>query len=77
VQEAEVIRGIAQRGIAMLGTAHGTNLLSIMRNKELVTLVGGMQVRQAATRVRQVTYNCFPLMSLALVSFKEACLAGS
>jgi stage III sporulation protein SpoIIIAA len=44
-----VIRGISQRGIAMVGTAHGTDLLSIMRNKELVTLVGGVQVRYGKT----------------------------
>ena len=40
--EVAAVRGIAQRGIAMVGTAHGTDLSSLIANPDLNSLVGGI-----------------------------------
>lgn len=40
--EAAAVRGIAQRGVVMLGTAHGTDLSSLMANPDLNSLIGGI-----------------------------------
>ncbi len=40
--EAAAVRGIAQRGVAMIGTAHGTDLRSLIANPDLNSLVGGI-----------------------------------
>lgn len=40
--EAAAVRGIAQRGVAMVGTAHGTDLSSLLANPDLNSLVGGI-----------------------------------
>ena len=40
--EAAAVRGIAQRGVAMVGTAHGTDLSSLMANPDLNSLIGGI-----------------------------------
>lgn len=40
--EAAAVRGIAQRGIAMVGTAHGTDLSSLIANPDLNSLIGGV-----------------------------------
>eukprot|EP00798_Chlamydomonas_sp_ICE-L_P011096 gene11096-18711_t len=45
-KEVEAVNDISQRGVLMVGTAHGTTLTSLLKNKALVPLVGG---------VRQVT----------------------
>eukprot|EP00798_Chlamydomonas_sp_ICE-L_P011092 gene11092-18706_t len=45
-KEVEAVNDIAQRGVLMVGTAHGTTLTSLLKNKALVPLIGG---------VRQVT----------------------
>ena len=40
--EAAAVRGIAQRGVAMVGTAHGTDLSSLLANPDLNSLIGGV-----------------------------------
>jgi len=40
--EAAAVRGIAQRGVVMVGTAHGTDLSSLMANPDLNSLIGGI-----------------------------------
>ena len=42
---------IAQRGVAMVGTAHGASLHSLIRNPSLVPLLGGIQVMRGAVLV--------------------------
>ncbi|KAL4531564.1 hypothetical protein Ndes2526B_g04327 [Nannochloris sp. 'desiccata'] len=41
--EVAAAKTIAQRGVALVGTAHGTSLDSILKNPELNPLVGGIQ----------------------------------
>jgi hypothetical protein len=41
--EVAAARSIAQRGVALVGTAHGTSLESILKNPEMNPLVGGLQ----------------------------------
>jgi hypothetical protein len=36
------VRSIAQRGVMVVGTAHGSSLGELLRNPELVPLVGGV-----------------------------------
>ena len=40
--EAAAVRGIARRGVAMVGTAHGTDLSSLLANPDLNSLIGGV-----------------------------------
>ena len=40
--EVAAVKGIAQRGIVMVGTAHGTSLEALIINPELNPLVGGV-----------------------------------
>lgn len=42
LQEVEAVRTIAQRGVLMVGTAHGTDIHSLMKNPELCPLLGGI-----------------------------------
>jgi stage III sporulation protein SpoIIIAA len=52
--EVAAAKTIAQRGVALVGTAHGTCLDSILKNPELNPLVGGIQaVILGDTTVRQ------------------------
>jgi stage III sporulation protein SpoIIIAA len=41
-QEVEAARTIAERGVVLVGTAHGNNLSNLMRNPVLRPLVGGV-----------------------------------
>ncbi|KAG1653859.1 hypothetical protein FOA52_007563 [Chlamydomonas sp. UWO 241] len=43
LQEVRAIRTISQRGVIAVGTAHGTNLSSLLNNHELSDLVGGIE----------------------------------
>lgn len=45
-QEVAAARTISQRGVSMIATAHGSRLEDLLRNPELVSLCGGVQVRQ-------------------------------
>lgn len=55
----EAARTITQRGVAMVGTAHGLSLRSLLKNPTLRPLIGGVQAvilsadeaRQRAARV--------------------------
>ncbi|KAG1668902.1 hypothetical protein FOA52_016071 [Chlamydomonas sp. UWO 241] len=42
-KEVSVIRTISQRGVITVGTAHGTDLSSLLNNHELSDLVGGIE----------------------------------
>ncbi|MCW5881171.1 MAG: AAA family ATPase [Anaerolineae bacterium] len=42
-QEAEAARTIAERGVQLIGTAHGQTLANLMNNPTLADLVGGIQ----------------------------------
>ena len=41
--EAEAARTIAERGVQLIGTAHGNNLENLMMNPTLADLIGGIQ----------------------------------
>jgi stage III sporulation protein SpoIIIAA len=43
--EALAASTIAQRGVQLVGTAHGTTIESIMKNPYLQILVGGIEVQ--------------------------------
>jgi stage III sporulation protein SpoIIIAA len=45
LQEVDAVRSISQRGVAVIGTAHGIDLKSLMSNPVLVPLLGGIKVR--------------------------------
>jgi hypothetical protein len=42
LQEVAAARTIAERGVVLIGTAHGNNLSNMLRNPELRPLVGGV-----------------------------------
>lgn len=42
LQEVAAARTIAERGVVLIGTAHGNNLSNLLRNPELRPLVGGV-----------------------------------
>jgi stage III sporulation protein SpoIIIAA len=42
-KEVAAARTICERGVLLIGTAHGISLSSLLRNPELRPLVGGMQ----------------------------------
>jgi stage III sporulation protein SpoIIIAA len=42
-QEVAAARTICERGVLLVGTAHGSSLGSLLRNPELRPLVGGVQ----------------------------------
>jgi stage III sporulation protein SpoIIIAA len=42
LQEVQAVRDIVQRGVLMVGTAHGTDLQSLLDNPNLSDLVGGV-----------------------------------
>ena len=44
-QEVGAVSTISQRGVSLVGTAHGHDLHSIMQNPVLMSLVGGIEVR--------------------------------
>jgi stage III sporulation protein SpoIIIAA len=41
-QEVAAARTISQRGVLLVGTAHGTCLANVLQNPELQPLVGGV-----------------------------------
>ena len=41
-EEVRAVKSVAQRGVMMVGTAHGTSLSSLIGNPELNALVGGV-----------------------------------
>ena len=41
-EEVRAVKSIAQRGVMLVGTAHGVSLSSLISNPELNTLVGGV-----------------------------------
>ena len=41
-EEVRAVKSIAQRGVMLVGTAHGVSLSSLIGNPELNTLVGGV-----------------------------------
>lgn len=43
VREVSAAKTIAQRGVVLVGTAHGTSLETLLKNPELNSLVGGLQ----------------------------------
>lgn len=42
MQEVSAARTIAERGVVLIGTAHGNNLSNLIRNPVLRPLVGGV-----------------------------------
>lgn len=42
-EEVNAARTISQRGVSMVATAHGISLSSLMKNPDLVPLIGGIQ----------------------------------
>lgn len=43
MEEAQAARTIAERGVMLIGTAHGNALDNLLKNPTLVDLVGGIQ----------------------------------
>ena len=72
--EAAAVRGIAQRGVAMVGTAHGTDLSSLLANPDLNSLVGGIhQVTLGDTEARSV-FACCRMCQYRLSAVRLHCL---
>ncbi len=69
--EAAAVRGIAQRGVVMVGTAHGTDLSSLMANPDLNSLIGGIhQVTLSDAEAKWVLHlQClFPMCSVIMLT---------
>jgi stage III sporulation protein SpoIIIAA len=67
-QEVEAARDITQRGVQLIGTAHGSNLQQIISNRELNGLVGGVHTVTLSgedMRSRGVTTKTVPERSSA------------
>lgn len=68
LQEVEAARTIAERGVVLIGTAHGNSLSNLMRNPVLRPLVGGMQAvtlgdemarrTNSSVKVRHAFWGC-------------------
>ena len=41
-QEVLAVRSIVQRGVSLIGTAHGSDISSLLRNPDLIGLMGGV-----------------------------------
>ena len=56
------MRDIAQRGVVMVGTAHGTDIHSLLNNHELSDLIGGVSSvtigDTVASKTRSVNQSC-------------------
>lgn len=42
LKEAEAIKAVGHRGAVMVATAHGTSIRDLVKNPDLVQLVGGI-----------------------------------
>ena len=58
--EVRAVKSIAQRGVMLVGTAHGVSLSSLIGNPELNALVGG--VHQVVVGDMQAKYVLVPVM---------------
>ena len=43
-QEVLAVRSIVQRGVSLIGTAHGSDISSLRRNPDLCGLMGGVSI---------------------------------
>lgn len=59
-KEVAAVRTIAQRGVGIIGTAHGTNLSSLLSNPDLVDLVGGLKSVTLGDAEARIRANNFP-----------------
>lgn len=69
-QEAAAVRGSAQRGVVLIGTAHGVALANLVANPDLNSLVGGTQAVMLGddmARRAAPTFVSFALRGLRLV----------
>jgi stage III sporulation protein SpoIIIAA len=57
VQEVSAARTIAERGVVLVGTAHGNNLSNLIRNPELRPLVGGVSTVTLGDEMAQKMNN--------------------
>ncbi len=62
-EEVRAVKSIAQRGVMLVGTAHGVSLSSLITNPELNTLVGG--VHQVVIGDKLARFVLTPASSLA------------
>ena len=60
-KEVATVRSISQRGVIMVGTAHGTSLSSLLKNPEMNALVGGVHAvvqGDQAARMSKCVWTC-------------------
>ncbi len=65
LQEVEAARTIAERGVVLVGTAHGNNLSNLMRNPVLRPLVGGISAVTLGDELAAKTNNNVKVCLLA------------
>lgn len=69
--EAVAASTIAQRGVQLVGTAHGVTIESIIKNPSLQLLVGGIEVQ---TQLLLLSFSCLNRGSMIVVSVLFICL---
>jgi stage III sporulation protein SpoIIIAA len=57
LQEVAAARTICERGVLLIGTAHGSSLSSLLRNPELRPLVGGVEAVTLGDAEAKATNN--------------------
>ena len=67
-EEALACRSIAERGVQLVGTAHGQVLENLLKNPAMTDLVGGIQ---------SVTLGAFPLWPVELAAAAAAAAASA
>lgn len=85
IQETEAARTIAQRGVQLIATAHGSKLGELMQNPPLSGLIGGIRsvqigdslMRQRGLDRKTILERQFPPVFdvvVELISFDEVCV---
>ena len=59
--EVRAVKSIAQRGVMLVGTAHGVSLRSLISNPELNTLVGGVHQVVVGDKLARPVFTAFCL----------------
>lgn len=85
IQETEAARTIAQRGVQLVATAHGSKLEELMQNPPLAGLIGGIRsvqigdalMRQRGLDRKTILERQFPPVFdvvVELIAFDEVCI---
>jgi hypothetical protein len=70
MQEVAAARTICERGVLLIGTAHGSSLSSLLRNPELRPLVGGVEAVTLGDAEAKATNNGQKVRWLQCVSLR-------